>query len=67
MTTYPQYTELLSKIINRTATDADKKKVAEYEQAQPKQCPKCQAALWSTFNPPRIVHDIAACQTPPKL
>ena len=61
MITYEQYTELLSKIINRTITDQEREKVANYEAAQPKTCPKCHAQVRSSFMPNQIVHDVEKC------
>jgi hypothetical protein len=61
MIAYDKYTELLSKMIHKTASEREKEQVSEFEQAQPKTCPKCHSQIWSPFNPPRIVHDITGC------
>ncbi|TAK98880.1 MAG: hypothetical protein EPO07_11400 [Verrucomicrobia bacterium] len=61
MISYERYAELLSKHINRTITDSEQKDVAKYEAAQPKTCPKCNASVWSSFQPVRVVHDVDKC------
>lgn len=61
MIAYDRYTELLSKEINRTITAAEQSDVAKFETAQTKTCPKCQAAVFSSFTPSRVVHDIEKC------
>jgi len=61
MISYERYTELLSKHINRIITPAEENDIANFETAQPKTCPKCHAAVWSGFQPPRIVHDVTKC------
>jgi hypothetical protein len=61
MISYDRYTELLSKEINRTITAAEQSDVAKFEAAQPKSCPKCKAAVISSFTPNRIIHDIENC------
>ena len=58
---YERYAELLSKHINRTITDSEQNDITKFEAAQPKICPKCHAAVWSSFPPPRVVHDVAKC------
>lgn len=62
MISYDRYTELLSKHINRTLTPAEASDITNYEAAQPKLCPKCRAAVWSSFAPPRVIHDADKCQ-----
>lgn len=61
MISYERYTELLSKIIHRTITDAEKEIVTSYEAAQPKKCPKCGNNMWTFLEPYRIAHDIEKC------
>ena len=61
MIPYDRYTELLSKHINRTITAAEQSDVAKFEAAQPKSCSKCKAAVFSSFTPSRVIHDIEKC------
>jgi hypothetical protein len=61
MITHDRYTELLSKIINRTISAAEQTDVTRFEAAQPKVCPKCQAPVLSFLSPPRVIHDIEKC------
>ena len=61
MIPYERYTELLSKIINRTITDQEKAEIDKYEAAQPKNCPKCHVQVRSFFMPNQIVHDVEKC------
>lgn len=61
MISYDRYAELLSKELNRTITPAEAKDIISYQSAQPKTCPKCQAAVFSLFTPARVVHDIEKC------
>ena len=61
MIPYDRYTELLSKEINRTITAAEQSDVAKFEAAQPKTCPRCQATVFSSFTPSRVIHDIEKC------
>ena len=61
MIPYDRYGELLSKHIHRTITASEQNEIATFEAAQPRTCPKCQAAVWSPFPPPRVVHAIATC------
>lgn len=61
MISHDRYTELLSKEINRTITAAEAKDILSFQAAQPKACPKCQAAVFSFFSPTRVVHDIEKC------
>jgi len=62
MIPYDRYTELLSKHINRTITEAEQADLTKFESAQPKVCPKCHAPVWSPFPPTRVLHDIEKCQ-----
>ena len=62
MISYERYAELLSKHINRTIMDSERNDIAKYEAAAPKTCPRCHAAVWSSFAPPRIVHDVGKCE-----
>ena len=61
MIPYDRYTELLSKEICRTITAAEAKDIISFQNAQPKTCPKCQAAVFSFFTPDRVGHDIEKC------
>ena len=61
MISYERYTELLSKIIHRTITDAEKAVVSSYEAAQPKTCPKCGNNMWTFLESYRVAHDIEKC------
>lgn len=61
MITYDRYTELLSKEINRTISATEAKDIISFQKAQPKTCPKCQAAVFSFFTPDRVVHDVEKC------
>ena len=61
MITYDRYTELLSKEINGNITAAETKDVLSFQSAQPKTCPKCQATVFSSFTPSRVIHDIEKC------
>ncbi len=61
MISYERYTELLSKHINRTLTPSEEKDLAKYEAAQPKTGPRCRAAVWSIFQPSRVIHDVEKC------
>lgn len=61
MITHDRYTELLSKEITRTITPPEAKEIISFQSAQPKTCPKCQAAVFSFFTPDRVVHDIEKC------
>jgi hypothetical protein len=61
MIPYDRYTELLSKHINRTINAAELSDVAKFEAAQPQSCPKCKAAVASSFTPNRVIHDIEKC------
>ena len=65
MISHERYAELLSKHISRTITDSEQNDIAKFEAAQPKTCPKCHATVWSTFQPYRVVHDIAKCDAQP--
>jgi hypothetical protein len=61
MISYDRYTELLSKCINRTIMDSEQNDITKFEAAQPKTCPQCHAAVWSSFQPPRALHDAEKC------
>ena len=61
MIPYDRYTELLSKEINRTITAAEAKDILSFQNSQPKTCPKCKAAVFSSFTPSRVIHDIEKC------
>ena len=61
MISYDRYTELLSKMIHKTITGLEKETVAEYEAAQPKNCPKCGAEVMSFLEPFQVVHDVEKC------
>jgi hypothetical protein len=61
MTTYDRYTELLSKRVHRSITDAEQRDLATFETAQPKTCPRCHTTVRSSFLPGQIVHDVEKC------
>jgi hypothetical protein len=62
--TYDRYTELLGKRIHRTINPAEVADVAQFETAQPVNCPKCNIRVRSQFMPEQIAHDITACSRP---
>ena len=61
MISYDRYTELLSKEINRTISATEASDLANFQNAQPKNCPKCLAKVFSMFTPIRVIHDIDKC------
>jgi hypothetical protein len=61
MIPYDRYTELLSKMIHKTITPAEKKVLEEYEASTPETCPKCKADMWTFLEPYRVVHDLEKC------
>jgi hypothetical protein len=58
---HERYTELLSKMINRVASEAEERAVEQFEAAQPKNCPKCGANVWTFLEPHRVSHDVENC------
>ena len=58
---YEKYAELVSRIINRVASDKEREQVKSFEDAQPDKCPYCGAPVRSQFAPVRVVHDIKDC------
>ena len=67
MISYERYTELLSKHINRTIMPSEENDIANFEAAQPKACPKCNAPVRSLFMPSQITHDVEKCQPKPSV
>ena len=61
MISYERYTELLSKIIYQTITGPERTTVAEYQAAQPRHYPQCQAPVMTFLEPYRVAHDVEKC------
>lgn len=60
---FARYTQLLSKAIQGTATEAELGLISHYEKTRPETCPKCDCPAHSRFEPTnRVVHDVENCR-----
>jgi hypothetical protein len=63
MITYEQYLKLVSKYLSSKAstTAEEKAQIGAFEMRQPMGCPHCNRTVWTSFERPRIAHDIDSC------
>ncbi len=64
MITYGRYTELVAKMVTNKAELSliEIHQIREFENEQPLVCPYCNGVVRTSFDPPRIMHDVEACK-----
>jgi len=64
MITYERYTELAARMVTNKSELSliEIHQIREFENEQPSVCPYCNGIVRTSFDPPRIMHDVAVCK-----